>query len=195
MAEKEVEIDPDVLDLVIQSVSVLSNVATIASAWWMLRDRSLVHPSGFSDTDSIRQQLRVLRRNLEDTFEAVEAILRIIEEGVRAGAPSPLAQQPRFGFGVMLTREDLIKMQPFLGQLDGAQIQARGAVRSLQIMMDATNMAPSFNVTFTPENLVAQLNSILFESSNLGEAVTKLRLARQDAEDFVSNLERALRRN
>jgi hypothetical protein len=43
--------------------------------------------------------------------------------------------------------------------------------------------------------LNAQLNSILFESPSLGEAMTKLRLAQQQAEDFISDIERALRPN
>jgi len=51
------------------------------------------------------------------------------------------------------------------------------------------------NVAFDPDNLNQQLNSVLFESTSLGDAMTKLRIAQQQAEDFVSEIERALRRN
>jgi hypothetical protein len=38
MNKKNVEIDPEFIDVLIQSISVLSNVATLASAWLMLRN-------------------------------------------------------------------------------------------------------------------------------------------------------------
>jgi hypothetical protein len=187
MSEKEVELDPEFLDVLIQSISVLSNVATLGTAWLMIRDRAVAHPAHFADSDAIRQQLRTFRRGLEDTFEAVQAVLRILEEGsARGGQPSPLYQPTRFGAGVM---------QQFLSSLENSATQARMAARNLQLMMNATNMGPAHNVAFNPENLNAQLNSILFESPSLGEAMTKLRLAQQQAEDFISDIERALRPN
>jgi hypothetical protein len=196
VSEKEIELDPELLDLLIQSVSVLSNVATLATTWLIIRDR-LGHPGGGGmDIDGLRQQIRTLRRGLEDTFESLEAALRVLEEArLRAGQPSPLAQPTRFGFGVMLMPDELGRINQHLNQLDSSAIQARNIARNLHFMMNAQNMASTFNVTFDPNALNQQLNSILFESSDLGEAMTKLRLAQQQAEDFVSELERALRRN
>jgi hypothetical protein len=74
-----------------------------------------------------------------------------------------------------LTPEEFARSQQFLNQLEVSASQARNACRSLLMMMNSVNMAPTFNVVFDPENLNSQLNSILFESSNLGEALTKLR--------------------
>jgi hypothetical protein len=49
MLKKDNEIDPEFLDLIIQSLSVLSNVATIASTWIVLRNRPPAsHPGGFA---------------------------------------------------------------------------------------------------------------------------------------------------
>ncbi|MHC4043570.1 hypothetical protein [Bradyrhizobium sp. 23AC] len=192
--QKNEEIDPEFLDVIIQSVSVLSNVATLASTWILLRDRAT---GGHAyDPDSIRQQLRALRRGLEDTFEAVEAVLRILESArVRGGLPSTLSQPVRFGSATMLLPEELGRLNQHLNQLDNSATQVRGGSRGLLIMMNSANMAPSFNVRFDPEGLNQQLNSILFESQSLGDAMTKLRLAQQQAEDFVSEIERTLRRN
>jgi hypothetical protein len=149
-----------------------------------------------SDSDALRQQLRTLRRGLEDTFEAVETILRILEDArTRMGQPNPLASPVRFGSGTMLTREEFGSSQQFLGQLENAQMQARSAARNLLLMMNTANMGSTFNVAFDPDNLNQQLNSVLFESTSLGDAMTKLRIAQQQAEDFVSEIERALRRN
>jgi hypothetical protein len=101
MLKKDNEIDPEFLDLIIQSLLVLSKVATIASTWIVLRNRPPAsHPGGFADADSIRQQIRILRRGLEDTFESVEAVLQILEEArVRLGGADPLIQPTRFGTG------------------------------------------------------------------------------------------------
>jgi hypothetical protein len=95
----------------------------------------------------------------------------------------------------MLSPEELGRAQNHLNQLDGSATQARNYARNLLFMMNAGNMGPTFNVIFDPNKLNDQLNSILFESGSLGEAMTKLRLAQQQAEDFVSEIERALRRN
>jgi hypothetical protein len=196
MSEKEVELDPEFLDVLIQSISVLLNVATLGTAWLMIRDRAVAHPAHFADSDAIRQQLRTFRRGLEDTFEAVQAVLRILEEGsARGGQPSPLNRPTRFGVSVMLTGEEFGRAQQFLGSLENSATQARTAARNLQLMMNVTNMGAAHNVVFSPEQLNAQLNSILFESPSLGDAMTKLRLAQQHAEDFISDVERALRPN
>ena len=45
-------------------------------------------------------------------------------------------------------------------------------------------MEPTFNLTFNPETFYEQLNSVLFESPILAEAMTKLRLVQQQAEDL-----------
>src|SRR5207302_10796433 len=131
----------------------------LSSTWLFLRDRITGHPGGFADSDAIRQQLRVLRRGLEDTFEAVEAVLRILEEArLRVGQPSPLSQPTRFGSGVMLTPEELGRAQQHLNQLEVSAQQARSSARGLLFMMNSANMAPTFNVVFDPDALNEQLN-------------------------------------
>ena len=82
----------------------------------------------------------------------------------------------------MLTPEELAKVQQHLAQLDIAPVQARASARSLLLSMNSTNMASTFRVPFDPEGLNTQLNSILFDSANFGESMTKLRLAQQQTE-------------
>jgi hypothetical protein len=98
--EHEHEIDPEFLDVLIQAISVLSNVATLASTWFVLRERPVPNPviGGVHNIDMIRQQLRLLRRGLEDTFESVQGVLRILEEArARNREPPPLSHPTRFG--------------------------------------------------------------------------------------------------
>jgi hypothetical protein len=96
---------------------------------------------------------------------------------------------------VILSAEEFGRAQQFLGALENSATQARFAGRNLLLMMNSANMASTHNVVFDVDSLNQQLNSILFESPNLGEAMEKLRLAQQRAEDFVNELDRALRRN
>jgi hypothetical protein len=167
----------------------------MAATWLVFRDRIGLHAQQVSD-DAVRQQLRLLRRGLEDTFEAVEAVMRILEESrTRAALPTFLSERTRFGSGVMLIGEELAKAQQFLSQLDMSAVQARQAARNLLFMMQSANMAETAQIVFNPDSFNEQLNSILLDSSNLGDAMTKLRIAQREAEDFVIEIERALRRN
>jgi hypothetical protein len=197
MKNEDRELDPEFLDVLIQAISVLSNVATLASTWFVLRARPATHPAGgVHNIDNIRHNLRLLRRGLEDTFESVESVLRILEEArARHGQPQPLSHATRFGTAVMLSGEEFAAAQNALMQLESAATQARQNARLLIFQMNSTNMQPTFNLQFDPETFYDQLNSALFESPTLAEAMTKLRLVQQQAEDFVSEIERALRGN
>ncbi|MHB0784451.1 hypothetical protein [Bradyrhizobium sp. 5.13L] len=196
------ELDPDFVDVIIQSLSVLSNVATLASTWLMLRGQPGATPPlppqlGDSQRDSIRHQLRLLRRALEDTFEAAESVLRVLEQSRRrdAARPNILQDTVRFGQTSMLTAEEFGHLNNHLANLENSAMQARNSARNLQMMVQHTRVLDDINVTINPDAFNAQLNSILFDSRNVGEAMERLRLAQQQAEDFVNDVERALRRN
>ncbi|WP_407194402.1 hypothetical protein [Bradyrhizobium sp. STM 3566] len=196
MQKRDTEIDPEFLDVIIQSLSALSSVATIASTWLMLRQqREGIPPAGEPTLDHVRQQLRTLRRNLEDTFEAAESVLRVLEQAHARSGAHLLDQQPRFGAGIALTTEEMHRLNNFLNSMETAALHARNAARNIINMAAAQHIADIQHFTFDPAEFNKQLNSILFDSRTLGEAVTKLRLAQQQAEDFVSDFERALRRN
>ncbi|RXG86489.1 hypothetical protein EAS62_37230 [Bradyrhizobium zhanjiangense] len=87
------------------------------------------------------------------------------------------------------------RLNNFLNPMEVAALQARTAARNILNIAAAQHIAEVQHFTFDPAQFNEQLNSILFDSRTLGEAMTKLRLAQQQAEDFVSDLERALRRN
>jgi hypothetical protein len=189
------EIDPDVLDLLIQSLSILSNVATLASTWVMLRGKP-GGPGTEAKRDQIRQNLRTLRRSLEDSFEAVGSVLRILEESERdVDEPELLRSNVRFGHTVLLTASEFARASKMLQDLDASSIKAKTAARNIQMLAQNSNLADSVDANFDTEGFVEQLNSILFESGSLAEAIEKLRLAQGAAEDFVTDLERSLRRN
>ncbi|MGJ4908873.1 hypothetical protein [Bradyrhizobium sp. HKCCYLS2033] len=192
MADKELEFDPEFLEIILQGVSVLSNVATIASTVIFLRGVSNEGRYN-SNLDHLRKQLRNLRRALEDTFDTVESILRILEEArSRSKEPSPLTQPARFGSPVMLPGQDFQRVQELLTQLEDFGRLAREYARGLTASMNPASVTRIVDVPLSPEKLNEQLNSILFNSSSLGEAMAKLRLAQREAEDFIVALERAL---
>jgi hypothetical protein len=85
------ELDPDFFNVLLQALSVLSNVATMASGWGVLR-RDVDRHRNDRDNDALRAQLRALHRNLEDTFEAVEAILMMLDAASQRLASGELSQ-------------------------------------------------------------------------------------------------------
>jgi hypothetical protein len=58
-----------------------------------------------------------------------------------------------------------------------------------------TDLATKANIQFDVEGFNRDLNSILFDSRDLAEAMTKLRGVQRQAEDLVNDVERGLRRN
>jgi hypothetical protein len=52
----------------------------------------------------------------------------------------------------MLTGEELGRAQQFLSQLENSATQARQAARNLLFMMNAANMASTFNAVFKPRD-------------------------------------------
>lgn len=191
------DIDPEFLDVLLQSLTVLSNVATMAAAWIAWRQR----PQGAQNEsiiDNLRTNVRALRRNLEDCFEAVETILRILNQEGGSRADFELSKErPRFGVGVRLGPEAFGRVHNQLNKLDSHVLQARQAALNVQAAFEyqQTTMPGTENVMFDPTNFNAELNSCLFESSTFGDAMTKLRGVQRRAEDFVAELEKSLRRN
>jgi len=204
MNDQQQKIDPEFLDILIQGISVLSNIATLASTWILLRNPQpgapppppVGQPINNAQRDEIRQQLRQLRRSLEDTFENMEAILRLLEESrARDHRPPVSTQLVRFGTGTMLTVDELARANNFLAMLDGAAQQARMYARNAVLVSQGSGLPSQYQVAFDEQAFINQLNSILFESPDFGEAIAKLRSAQQQAEDYISNLERSLRGN
>ena len=173
----------------------LSNVATLASAWLLLRDVL----SGIRDITPTLMRLGSSSGPYVEDLRIPSRLLRPFFAFSRKvaldQANHPLAEPTRFGYGVILSAEEFGRAQQFLGALENSATQARFAGRNLLLMMNSANMASTHNVVFDVDSLNQQLNSILFKSPNLGEAMEKLRLAQQRAEDFVNELDRALRRN
>jgi hypothetical protein len=181
------ELDPEFFDVLLQALSVLSNVATMASAW--VRQDTDRHRND-RDNEAVRGQLRALRRNLEDTFEAVEAILRMLDAASqRAGQRGLLSQAPKFGNAVMLTVDEFNNVHQHLNQLGIVAMNAR------QNTVFHTDLAATANIQFDVEGFNRDLNSILFDSRDFAEVMTKLRGVQRQAEDFVCDVERALKRN
>ena len=181
------ELDPEFFDVLLQALSVLSNVATMASA--CVRQDADRHRND-RDNEALRGQLRALRRNLEDTFEAVEAILRMLDAASqRAGQGGLLSQPPKFGTAVMLTVDEFNDVHQHLNQLGIVAMNAR------QNTVFHTDLAAAANIQFDVEGFNRDLNSILFDSRDFAEVMTKLRGVQRQAEDFVNDVERALRRN
>ena len=103
--------------------------------------------------------------------------MRILDESNRnaraADHPDPLTGPVRFGRGVMLSVEDFGRANGFLNTIDHQTMQARSSARNAQMMLAHANLEIAPNVQFDPDAFVAQLNSVLFESHSISEALTK----------------------
>ncbi|MBW7968605.1 hypothetical protein [Bradyrhizobium sp. BR 10289] len=191
------DLDPDFVEVLMQSLSVLSNVATLASTWIMLRGRPSLQPDERMH-DHIRTYLKTLSRSLQDSFEAAENVLRILEESRRQASPANpdiLSESVRFGHSTLLTPDEFDRAYQLLGQLDREALTARDAARNVQKLVQHTALMERIQLDFDPARFNDQLNSILFESKSVGEAMEKLRLAQHEAEDMIDSLSRQLRRN
>jgi hypothetical protein len=188
------EIDPDFFDVLLQSLTVLANVATMASTWIALR-QDHQRARNENNVDAIRTTLRSLRRSLEDCFEAVENILRIMEIARHRAGVELLAERPQFGASVLLSQDELNRVFQHLNTLENAALQARQSARNIQALIQHTTLQETDHVYFDSDQFNADLNSVLFQSATFGDAMTKLRSVQRRAEDFVNDVERAMRRN
>jgi hypothetical protein len=191
---KPVEIDPDFFDVLLQSLSVLSNVATMGSTWILFRqdrDRQRVE----LNIDTIRSSLRSLRRHLEDCFDSVNGVLRVFESAHGRTGRDLLLIKPKFGIGVSLNPDEFYRVSQHLNQLEAAAMQARQLARNIQSLIQHTDLPDADHINFDVDLFNADLNSILFDSATFGEAITKLGGLQQRAEDFVSDVSATLRRN
>lgn len=192
MTSKQNEVDPELIDILLQSLAGLSAIATMASTFMDFRDRR--DRQRHDMDDGLRHQLRQLRRALEDCLEAVNGALRAIEQSA-ASSQTTLGQQPRFGLGVMLAEQPFHQVQGYLQQLDLAVLNVRQHARNVQSALAVADLDRSTGVTFDIDTFVNELNTILFHSPNLAEAFGRLRRIANRADDFINDFERSLRRN
>ncbi|MCA1418612.1 hypothetical protein [Bradyrhizobium sp. BRP23] len=192
MAFEQEELDPELIDILLQSLAGLSAIATMASTFLDFRDRR--DRQRHEIDDSVRQQLRQLRRSLEDCVEAVNGTLRVLEQTV-TNSEAVLAQQPRFGRGIRLADQPFHQVQRYLHEIDAAVLNVRQYARHVQSNLVAANLDRTANVTFDIDAFVGELNTILFQSPSFAEAFNRLRSLANRADDFINDFERALRRN
>jgi hypothetical protein len=192
---KRNEIDPDFFDVLIQSLSVLSNIATLAGTWAMLAQATQRRRDAQNDAN-IQDALRNLQRSLEDTFEEADQILRLLDVAFsRAGPRSLLDEIPKFGTSVVLDNTEMTTVYPHLQKLAFAAHQSRNYA-SLLVQLLSHSAAPSEEqINFNLDSLNDDLNDILFNSKTIGEAMTKLRLAKQRASKFLTQVTRIVRGN
>ena len=192
------DIDPELLDVIIQSISILSNVATLAATWRVFRQGTPPdQPRPEQNTDNLRIQLRQVRRNLEDAFEAVESALRILSTGTPMdnSSPSIIERRPRFGHGVVLPEAEMQRLSNHLSQLEHAALSARNALRGIQLILQHSNLPNVEHIRFDVEQFNEDLNVALFDSISFEDAMMKLRSLQRRAEDYITDLTVALRVN
>jgi hypothetical protein len=186
MADQETEIDPEFFDVLLQSLSILSNVAMVATTWAALTRTPNVGNTNV--IDDLRAKIRDLRRSFEDCFESVDRILRIHEQAWHRAGKNLLEQQPKFGSGTLLVPLELTQLNGQLTLLEAHAREAREAARYVQHLLQQTVNLGGQNIEFDVEAFNVELNSILFESRNFGEAMEKLRIASQKADSFIAQL-------
>jgi hypothetical protein len=194
---QQCEADPDFFDVLIQSLSVLSNVATLATTWVMLRSSQprIERPEQPIAT-MVRDNLRDLERDLSDVFDDVDSILRSMESAFSRISQQALLDQPaKFGTTVYLTQPELMAINSQLVRLSGAAQSVRTNVQNVRLLLTNAKIPGEDRIVFDLDDFNDELNDILFNSRTFGEAVTKLRLARERAEKFVRCANLILRGN
>lgn len=194
-ADTDHKIDPDFFDVVIQSLSVLSSVATLATTWLSFKGNSRAKSD--ENAELVRSALRTVRRQLEDVFEAVENILRILEEGraQELGKVDLLSETPKFGSAVFLSQGLLSQVHHQLSNLDMATMNARQTIRNIEMLLPSAAFGDMTDLRFDVDQFNEDLNEVLFKSRTFGDAMTKLRSVQRRAEDFVSDVYNRTRRN
>ncbi|MCW5693105.1 MAG: hypothetical protein KIT48_12140 [Pseudolabrys sp.] len=187
------EHDPDAFDIVVQSLSLLSSVATLATAWQaFIRLPNRSRSDDDHGRNATRKEVRTLIRWLEDAFDSVDQIIRVFERVQTDLLDTP----PRFGTSVLLNQQDFQNVMNYLMTLNNATQQARQTAISLQNSLSFRGIANEGDINFDAiSTLNADLNDILFNTSTIREAVTKLRAARNKAERFVDDVDKLLRGN
>ena len=189
------EIDPDLFDVLVQSLSLLSSIATLAATWKMLTPAAGRGPTTESLDTHIRQHLRNLKRSIEDVFDNTDQLLALIRKSGTA-QDDPFQARPRFGASVFLDRSDLPAINSYLLNITQSCLQARTAVINIENIISSFAPRREGELKFDyVETLNDDLNSILFESPTIDDAFAKLQQARQMAEQFVSTLEAIFRSN
>lgn len=192
------KIDPELLDVIIQSISVLSNVATLAATWRVFRQGTPADQQRpEQNSDNLRVQLRQARRSLEDVFEATDTALRILSAGSPSdnGPPLIVERRLRFGQGVDLSMAEMQRLSNTLSQLEHAALTARSSLRNINMTLQHSNLPSIEHIRFDTEQFNADLNDTLFESLSFDDAMMKLGSLQRRAEDYITDLTVALRVN
>jgi hypothetical protein len=190
------DVDPDYFDLIVQSVSLLSSIATLGASWLQLR-KSGVGAGVTWPGNSALSQLRSIRRSFEDVFETLDELLAFLKNAFgRSAAQDVLERKPRFGAArIYLTPSEFQKVNPLLTKLGNSVNMLRSEAINLQASLAHHRPSGEDRIDFNLSDFDEGLNQILFESRSIGEAESYLRMTRMRAEDFIKSALRALQDN
>ena len=167
MADQETEIDPEFFDVLLQSLSILSNVAMVATTWAALTRTPNVGNTNV--IDDLRAKIRDLRRSFEDCFESVDRILRIHEQAWHRAGKNLLEQQPKFGSGTLLVPLELTQLNGQLLRTPSSQdscereLERQGRLGYVQLstMQQTVNLGGQ-NIEFARQKLPGMLRLLIF---------------------------------
>lgn len=189
-------IDPDYFDLIVQSVSLLSSIATLGMTWLDFKKKSIGAGQEWPGP-SATQQVRDIRREFDNVFETLEGIFPTLQQAFeRSNGHSIQAEPPRYGTArIFLTPAEWQKISPSLVRLGNAANMLRTYAINLQHSLAHHRPDGEEHIAFDLSFLDNGLNQILFETKTLGEAQSLLNIVRLRAEDFLGSAIKSLSGN
>jgi hypothetical protein len=195
-ADEQVNIDPDYFDLVVQSLSVLSSIATIGASWLAFRESGVPRKSQTPD-NVIEDAIRQIDRSFDDVFHHLRRVLAVLSDAYTAKNGSSLDDlPPRFGTAtIFLTQIQFQSVSPMLTNIAQAAADVKQGIVHLEAMLTHSKPSGEDQINFDLSQFNDGLNDILFNSKTLGEATAKLNAVQARAEEFLLSVKRSIRGN
>jgi hypothetical protein len=181
-------IDPEFIEPLLQALSALANIATLASAWKMFRDQRQA-ASAQRENDFLRNEFRQLTRLIDRLFEELEEVLRVFSRAYERDTGKDLLDQPvRFGNKTILTPNEWSGISASLNEISNAYVMIRAHSYNLQTHLQRIGLVGEDKLGDQLENLNAGINAVLFESRNFQEAIHKLRSLKHEVDRYLDEV-------
>jgi flagellin-specific chaperone FliS len=167
-------VDPDPIDLIIQALSAVSSVASLAATWMQVRSSGTTRQA--INQEHIRQQIRQLERAFDDLFEELRSALRVMEPAFERQHQAALRDQPlRFGAAkLQLMQAEVNALTPSWQSLTVRFVETRNTSWSLEQTLQYNSYPGEEGITDDLAGINDAMNQLLFESKNYSEALDRL---------------------
>jgi len=148
--------------------------------------------------EQVRISLRDLERQFEDLFDELDRLVREMAGAYerRPDVPAMRDSPFRLGSTIVLDAIEFNKILPMLQRIGQLAAQTRAQAITVQQQLVHSKAPFEARIEFGGiGRLNDDLNEVLFDSKTVGEALEKLRLAKQRADGFIAAVKSAIRGN